>query len=174
MLVRCECRNCWYWYTLVSDYSLTLQISRYTFTGDRWTVKQVWRAGFMEKVGNNVQWSNLHSSIIVGREVDGKVFIQKVAFGYPFLGFSCGMSYFPMSQMSFVQNFRYVLVKKANKHWCQLNKHCLIYTSEGIHSLQCTPWCELVSYIHISGPYILVFSWSQWTSSDYMCHAETT
>lgn len=35
----------------------------------------------MEKVVINVQWSSLHSSIIVGKEVDGKVFIQKVAFG---------------------------------------------------------------------------------------------
>lgn len=95
--------NTWLSCDLFSD-----KFIRFMFKGDLWTMKLVWRVGSMEKTENNVEWSSLLYSIMLGKEADGKVFIQRAAFGWLFLGFSCGIFCFLMSPMSFAPDFRLV------------------------------------------------------------------
>lgn len=44
-------------------------------------MKLVLKAGSMERMVKNVELSSLLYSIMLGKEVDGMVFIQRVAFG---------------------------------------------------------------------------------------------
>lgn len=83
---------------------------RFMFKGDLWIVKWAWRIGFMEKMGSSVELSSLPCSTMLEKEVDGRVYIQRVAFGWLFLGCWCGTLYFLMYQMYSVPDFRYVFL----------------------------------------------------------------